>query len=105
MKPTFKTTLSLAGLLIGLSAATSHAATVTIFTEDFEGYSIADGAFSSNLDVLTDGDWTVGSNKGNLLNPAGTGDGWLNPVPAELGTTFAALRQGGWFWQDLVHRQ
>jgi len=95
--------ISLIAVSVLALVAPTHADTTVIFTEDFEGYGVADGAFAGNTAILTNGGWTVADPDGNLLNPADTGPtaDWLNPVPAELGTTFLALRKGGWFWRDL----
>jgi len=95
--------MSLIAVSVLVLVAPTHADTTVIFTEDFEGYGVADGDFSANTTILTNGGWTVADPDGNLLNPADTGPtaDWLNPVPAELGTTFLGLNKGGWFWRDL----
>lgn len=80
--------------VLGAIFASSSLQAVTLYTEDFEGFGIASGSVSPNGDILATGGWTVSDNSGNVVNP-GPGSATLNPVPAELGTSFFVLQGGG----------
>lgn len=77
-------------LLAALLFSVSPASAAVIFSENFEGTGLAPNSFTTANVGGSMGAFTVVSGSGNLLNP-GAGNAWLNPVPAELGTTFAVL--------------
>ena len=75
-----------------------------LFSEDFEGTGVADGAFALNHwpgTAFTGSGGTAGIT-GNILNPAGTGNAWLNPVPPALGEIFGVLHSGATQTADLT---
>ena len=102
-KNTRKSVLTLAAVAIAsLALSTTAANAAEIFSEDWESTGIADGTFDGGSG-WTGSSFTLDSNtKGNLLNPTGTGSGWLNPVPPALGEIFATLHSGGTGTSDLV---
>ncbi|MGJ3243806.1 MAG: PEP-CTERM sorting domain-containing protein [Opitutales bacterium] len=66
-----------------------------VFSENFESTGVADDAFTNDWDGPNGTPFSLTSGSGHLLNPAGTGNAWLNPVPSALGEIFAALHSGG----------
>lgn len=98
MKTRKHTILPLAAAMGSLALATSANAAV-IFTEDFEGWdgttglagTFSDGSFTNT--TWANSAFTL-DNGGNLLRPNPTASAWLNPMPAELGTTFAVIHSG-----------
>ena len=100
MKTTLATLLALT-----LFAASANAG--TIFTENFDGWDgttdMASGGAHGIFTANTFGNLTSFSLNGtcNLLRPSGS-SAWLNPVPAELGTTFAVLHTGTSATADLT---
>lgn len=79
----------LAGGLLGL-AIPAHAA--VIYSQNFEG---AGFVLADNSSVSGWGTGFTSTAYLYRLNPAGTGSSWLNPVPTELGTTFAIVARSG----------
>ena len=83
-----------------LCAASANAA--TIYSEDFEALSTinggniaSDGVSSYTLAGWAEtSDFTFLGEGANLLRPGPSGNGWLSPMPSELGTTFATLHAG-----------
>lgn len=89
-RPSVLCSFALGGVL--LSASVQGA---VIFSEGFESTGVADGDFTSDWSGPNGSAFTVSSLDGNLLNPTGTGNVWLDPVPPALGEIFAVLHKGG----------
>lgn len=101
-KNTSKSVITLAAAaMFSLALSTTASNAAEIFSEDWESTGIADGTFDGGAGWAGSAFTLDVNNRGNLLNPNGTGNGWLNPVPSELGEIFATLHSGGTGTADL----